>query len=378
MDSILNEIKKLRKENDINIDQTNSNRHRIVVYNTNGTKTAYCFSAPIYNETTLKSVDFKFHNMGEKILATGSNALIDVSDKIQMKNRSGKCNVCFKNKLACKNEKILLCGKKDIINLTSNGIVYIGDMSDKNELSFEIETSSEYTDVLKNNVCFSLMKEKFRPYLTVSCIGCLNEQGHVIAPAEVIAEKTSDKKWRFSIIPCVKNCNYLKFEINLYEQKILQDTTVESLHPSKRNAFGSIAFVGNTEWFGKQWFYIRPELIANMDLINKRTNHILIRLPKLNDVNMPICAFEASRKFCSFGSRWEKKVPAGKYIGELIYDDNYATLNITDLVFGEEKNKISIIGGIILKPLTSDMSFIALATGDNYNTPPILEINYNI
>lgn len=377
MDSILNEIKKIRKEKALDLDLSNSNRHRIVVCNDDGTKTAYCFSAPIYNINTLRVVGLKFNKIGNRITATGSNTLLEFTDKILMKNHAGMCSVVFDSVFTYNDDNSIFCGENDIVRLTSNGFACTCDISNKSELSFEINTSDKYNYVLKNNGYFSLMHKKFRPFLIISCIGCLDKSGNVIAPAEILSEQISDCKWRFTITPCIENCSCIKFEINLYEQKLFQDTTVESLNPSKRNAYGGVAFIGNTKWFGKQWLYIRPEILPNVDLIGKRTNYILMRLPRLSDDSIPIIAFETARKFCSFGSRWEKKVPSSKFIGTLAYDENYAKLDITNLVLSDEKNRISVIGGIIIKSDENDMKFVALATGDNYNTPPILEINYN-
>lgn len=378
MNSILSEIKKIRQENELVLDLKNTNRHRVVVCNDDGTKSAYCFSAPIYNEKTLKAVDLKFNKSGNKITAMGSNMQMDITDKLQIKNRDGVCDILFNTPLFYNNEKSLLCGKNDTVYLTTNGIVYIADINEKNELKFEIETSKEYVNILENSGCFSLMKEKYIPYLIISCMGCLNEHEKVIAPSEIKCTRINKKRWSIRIKPCVADCNYLKFEINLYEQKIFQDTTVESFHPSKRNAFGNVAYIGNTDWFGKQWLYIRPELTRSIDLINKRTNYVLLRLPRLNDVKMPINAYRTMKRFCSFGSRWEKKVPASEYICDLLYEKDYVKLDITNLVLSEEKNKISMIDGIIIRADTADMNFVALATGDNYNTPPILEINYKL
>lgn len=376
MDSILNEIKKIRQESTLNLDLSNSNRYRVVVFNSDRTKTAYCFGAPIYNENTLKSVDFKFYNIRDKIIATGSNAMLDFTDKIIMKNREGKCSIFFGAQFTYDNDKSLFCGEKDKVHLTSNGIVYTGYLRNKKGVVFELETSKKFENALKNSGFYSLIHKKFRPYLTISCIGCFDNNGNVIAPAEIRYKQINEHKWKFMITPCVADCNYIKFEINLYEQKNFQDTTVESHKPSKRNAYGSIAFVGNTKWFGEQWLYIRPQLIPNIDLINKQTIYILMRLPKLNDNILPIVAFNTKRKFCSFGSRWENKVPPSKYIGKLSYDYDYLTLDITNIILGKSKNRVSILGGIIIKPTTNDINFIALATGDNYSTPPILEINY--
>ena len=227
MDSILNEIKKIRQESTLNLDLSNSNRYRVVVFNSDRTKTAYCFGAPIYNENTLKSVDFKFYNIRDKIIATGSNAMLDFTDKIIMKNREGKCSIFFGAQFTYDNDKSLFCGEKDKVHLTSNGIVYTGYLRNKKGVSFEIETSKKFENALKNSGFYSLIHKKFRPYLTISCIGCFDNNGNVIAPAEITYKQINEHKWKFMITPCVANCNYIKFEINLYEQKNFQDTTVE-------------------------------------------------------------------------------------------------------------------------------------------------------
>ena len=62
MNSILNEITKLRKGEPLVIDYKNSNRYRLVAIEQNGTQTAYYFSTPIYNILTRKAVDMKFHS----------------------------------------------------------------------------------------------------------------------------------------------------------------------------------------------------------------------------------------------------------------------------------------------------------------------------
>lgn len=100
-------------------------------------------------------------------------------------------------------------------------------MRNKKGVSFEIETSKKFENALKNSGFYSLIHKKFRPYLTISCIGCFDNNGNVIAPAEITYKQINEHKWKFMITPCVANCNYIKFEINLYEQKNFQDTTVE-------------------------------------------------------------------------------------------------------------------------------------------------------
>ena len=58
MQSVLEEIKKLRNDSPITIDYNNSNRYRLVVEENDESKTAYYFSTPIYNQKTRKKKEF--------------------------------------------------------------------------------------------------------------------------------------------------------------------------------------------------------------------------------------------------------------------------------------------------------------------------------
>ena len=61
MISVFDEIAMLRKDAPIEIDQRNHNRYRVVLDEQDGSKTAYYFSTPIYNNRTGKLVDMRFH-----------------------------------------------------------------------------------------------------------------------------------------------------------------------------------------------------------------------------------------------------------------------------------------------------------------------------
>ena len=55
--SILSEIKKLRgSDAPLSVDLNNTNRYRVVINETDRTKTAYYFSTPIYNNITKKAI----------------------------------------------------------------------------------------------------------------------------------------------------------------------------------------------------------------------------------------------------------------------------------------------------------------------------------
>ena len=82
MYSIINEIAKLRDGQLFEIDYENTNRYRIVVKEKDGSKTAYYFSTPIYNNKTKKILDFKFYQRNDEFYCDRSNTEIIFLDKI--------------------------------------------------------------------------------------------------------------------------------------------------------------------------------------------------------------------------------------------------------------------------------------------------------
>ena len=69
MNAILEKIFKLRRNTALNIDCKNTNRYRIVIKEFDGSKTAYYFSTPIYNNNTGKTVDvYLFDNTNRSFM----------------------------------------------------------------------------------------------------------------------------------------------------------------------------------------------------------------------------------------------------------------------------------------------------------------------
>ena len=88
---------------------------------------------------------------------------------------------------------------------------------------------------------------------------------------------------RLSLVSCCSDAECILFEINLYERKLFLDTTVESKNIGVNNAFGSIAFVGDTEQFGEQWLYSRPAFSLISELYEKSLNYAVLHIPKYSD-----------------------------------------------------------------------------------------------
>lgn len=376
MYSILSEISKLRGEDELIIDYSNRNRHRVITYNPDGSKTAYCFSTPIYNENTGKAVNLKFTETSSGISAVGSNADITVTDRIYMESIYGSCSVSLNSALKIIKGGVLSCGK-DLIYAAANGIAYKADISDKKLITFNICVDEAFTEIRSNDSCFSLLWSKFTPFFSVSCIGAVDNAGKIVAPARLSYERVNDREYSFTVTSGDRSESDVMFEISLYEPKLIQDSTVESLNPKKKNPFGGVAFIGDTEYYGKQWLCLRPQTAEIRDILNRYTEKIILHIPRLSRRYVPLAAYKAAKRFCIFGASWENRVDTDGFIGETAENGDYIDLDITETLISFQENHLLEPDGIILKPKTDEKEFMAVSTGDCCYAPQIIEIRGN-
>ncbi len=375
MQSVLNEIKKIRKGPPFVIDYRNNNRYRLIVSEGNGTKTAYYFATPIYNLKSRKIIDLQFRLNEGTVFATGSNANITISDKIRMENAEGSCTLELSQKVNLASPRELHCGQ-DVIYPTANGIAYKGTVNEKGKITIDIEVNQPFMHVRFNDRCFSLMKEKFRPLIVLSCIGTFDLSGNLIAPAQIEYQKLTDKKYRLTFMPTSPLGHSIMFEANLYENKLFQDTTVESKNSSINNAFGGVGFIGNTSIYGEQWLYSRLDYSHVQEIMDKRIDKVVLHMPKFNQGAIEISAFKVSARFCSFGSTWNNKISGNVPISNSVLTCGYQSIDITSLFIDKHMRTFQHTEGFILKPQIKGSGFSAIATGDSYFAPQILEVNF--
>lgn len=374
MVSIIDEIKKLRNKESIIIDYDNTNRYRVVVKEDDGSKTAYYFSAPIYNFKTRKAVDFKFDKKEGAIYYNGSNANITFSKIIRMENAEGYCTVALDNDICFISNQELSCGN-DRLFATTNGFMYKALYTKEKAFTLDLEMGIPFIEIRENNKSFSFLTEKFKPFVTISCIGTTNKEGEVISPAKISYQKLTERKYRFTLTPCSPVGEWVLFEINLYERKLMQDTTVESANPYTNNAFGTTAFIGNTAEYGEQWLYSRMELQKLSDLSDKRIIKAVLHLPKYNHTDVELAAFKVASRFCSFGSNWDNKVNFTNSVSDSVMNNNYQDIDIKPLIT-DELGRLTYSEGFILKSKVKNSGFSSIATGDSCYSPQICEINY--
>ena len=374
MHSILKEIQSLRDNQPLSIDHRNTNRYRVVVFEKDGTKTAYCFGVPIYNNETRRLVDLQFYQNQSGFRATGSNAKITVSDTLTLQNNEGTCHISLPGKCLHFDKKQLAFQNLSIC-ATTNGVLFRATCP-KEGYCFLLSTNRPFLNVRANNKAFSLMENDFQPFVTVSCIGTVSNGGQVIAPANITYEKLTESDYQLSIFPTSPQSIEVEYEINLHEQKLFQDTTVESDNPKVNNAFGCTAFIGNTPSYGEQWLYSRLDTSRISQLLDHPINKAVLHFPMHDIGEVPLSAYRVSARFCSFGSNWSNKIAESTLLANTTVQGNYQHLDITNLTVDLNTRYLTNSDGLILKTKVKGSGFSAIATGDSYYAPQILEVNF--
>lgn len=375
MDNLLDEIKKLRKDKEMVFERSNNDRYRIVCLEKDGSKTAYCFSTSIYNDKTRKLLDLKFHKNNMGTFSVGSNSEIFYSNIIKMQNHSGVCNLFMGDPIKYYSEKMLVYGN-NFVYPTTNGLIYKAVCKGNQSFSFDLQVENENYFLRSNDKYFALMSERFKPFVTVSCIGVAEKNNNIISPAKITFQKLNGGRYRITIIPCSPMGTWLLFEINLYEPKLFQDTTVESKNTKTNNAFGGTAFLGNTAEYGEQWLYSRWDFSKMLDFSDKKILKAVLHLPKHNCSNTELSAYKVDARFCSFGSTWSNKISASSPTRiDSLMCEGYQNIDITTLL-ADKVGRIVKSEGIVIKPNIRHSGFSAVSTGDSYYAPQILEINF--
>ena len=347
MNSILGEISTLRKGSPLVIDYKNSNCYRLVAIEQNETKTAYYFSSPIYNSRTRKAVEMKFHSKGGVAYTSGSNANITIGSSVRMENSEGSCVISLSEQISRISETEIMYTNKRLYP-TVNGIALRSFCNDGIGCTFSVEISKPFLEVRANDKYFALMSERFRPFVSFSCIGTSDANGNIIAPAKISYQKITDRKYTVFVIPCSSLGKSVLIEANLYEPKLFQDTTVESKNAKVNNAFGSIGFIGSTKEFGEQWLYSRPDFTKMSELNDKKILRAVLHLPKLNTGAVELTASKVAARFCSFGSTWDNRIAEASAFNKSQITDRYIDLNLMPML-ADKQGRLQRGEGFILK-----------------------------
>lgn len=356
------------------IDPHNSNRYRLLVSENDGSTTAYCFSAPIYNMSSRRLVQRAFRPHGGEFTAVGSNAVTTAGrDRIQMENAEGVVSISAEGQPVL-NGRGLSMGNADITP-TLNGMVYRARSASEG-ITLTLKTDRPFLQIRSNERCFALMSGEFRPFMTISALGVTDQAGLICAPASLGYRKLDDRTYVITIAPLLAAGEQLVFEMGLYEPKLFQDTTVESKNPYENNAFGSIAYIGDSAAYGEQWLYTKLDFDKIAELLGRNVFSVRLFLPQLSRRTITVEALKLNRRFCSFGSNWANKVMSTTASTASNGENDYQVLSLTELMVAPQTHLIQRFEGLILRSLVKGSGFSAIATGDHYDSPQILEINF--
>lgn len=196
---------------------------------------------------------------------------------------------------------------------------------------------------------------------------------HELQPAWMRTLDNGEGKFKVRIAPYERMPCRLAWEINLYEPKLIQDTTVESVRPQENNVFGNMAFIGRNKSVGMQILYSRFDF-GRIDRAHQQNMaRVLMHIPYYTSGNdLKISA--PFRRFCSFGSNWGNKMPFEDYAVPVTRSAGYFTLDISSHLI-DKNGRFMLNTGIVIGPKYKD-GITVLATADNYITPQIIEIQY--
>ncbi len=374
MNTAVEEVTKLCGKLPDAVEQKNSNRYRLLVQENGKTHTAYLFSCPISN-LNREQVKLQFENTKDRSVFRGSNCEIIISDKIVFRNSNGSCQVLFPLGIVQRTNTSISYEHMTVFP-TFNGLAFKVNSDALEKIEFTLSLESNCDGLRMNSKYVAFMTQWFEPLITVLCTGTLGKNGEVLGDAELLCRKTGNKMISIRMRANHTEAKYVMFEINMYEPKLLQDTTVESKKPDENNVFGSTAFIGTSNCCGEQWLFSRIDFSKIVDLVPHEINSAKLHLPKLNDSNLTISAYKVKKRFCSFGSNWKNKVGVGEFVSRSYNNGDYISLDITDFLINNESKKLIYTDGLLLKCEDAQNEFVAVSTADSCYSPQIVEINY--
>ena len=366
--TVLREIRHLRGNEDFVIDQRNTNRYQVLVKERIG-ETAYCFSTPIYNNDTRKLVDRTFEDIPNGVFHRGSNGMVSICEnRCVFENGTERVTLLLKEKPMV--EKEGSDARKGIfVAPTLNGVRFTvhGD-----GITLRLKSEVRQEGIRFNPACFSVMKEAFCPFLSVATLYAKGEDG-ALSPIEMKYKEVEEKTYELELFHSLKDASFL-FEINMYEPKLFQDTTVQSKYPDRNNAYGCIGFIGKTESYGEQWLYSRPDFSKLPELAGRRLEQVLLHMPVFQSCLETLDVYVPLKRFCSFGSTWNKKENPSVKVTDAVYRDSYMTIDVTEMFVNQMEKRLMYNEGLILRKPKESKPFIPIATGDCYMAPQILEM----
>lgn len=374
---IIKQIREIRGEENPDIVTLSGNRYQIAVREEEA-MAAYLFSTPIRRANSGMLVDCRWHTRGEYKEAYGStsDSVIRVTQNQILLDKPKRCftlafDPCFATFLREGREGQLVSPRMRI-RATTNGVMVCVKLLAGQAFTARLISETHSEEVRKNSQYLSFMDRRFKPEMTISSLFFQTED-NVIRPVKLISEQIGADIYHLEWKPETAEGGTLFFEYNLYEDKLIQDTTVSDFLAFENNAFGSVAFVGHTPEYGEQRLYSKLMLNYMSEHLFRVIQSVRLFIPTLG-VCPEIEAYRMEERFCSFGSTWENKIPYGKDRLPVIQKENYLMIDLSDYV--GRRGWIRYTYGMLLKTTPETIGYGVFAAGDSYAFPTILEVRF--
>lgn len=378
--NILNEIQKIRGnkngyEASQNLVKSNRSRYRVIAREKDMI-TVYGFSVPICYENNRELIKSEFVKEKGCFAARGSNCQIFVKGRsIALTKYGSQVMLLFDEQHNFTYGREKLSSDKVDISLTFNGIVASIPVKAGEQVCVTLSSGNKIMSKRKNSKYFAFMRNRFEPLAYLSALFLKGEDGNYY-PIHIRSEEIDKCNYKITIESDSQISGDIMFEFNMHEDKLIQDTTVDELHPKENNAFGSMAFIGTTTMFGEQRLYNKLNFHRFNDLRIYKIDSVKLYIPKFGSVDPNIAVYKMDNRFCSFGSTWATKKDYGTQIDNVYTLEDYLVVDMTS-VLCDANHYIKESNGILIKASYDESGGgCILATGDNYWKPQIIEIKY--
>lgn len=378
--TILDTIKQVRGNLPFLISENNQNIYRVLLNEPDGGKTAYYFNSPLYRRRDGNLIRKCFVQNGDVQAFEGSTAKITYQNgEFCMADHSGSLFVCFERGNLELTERGTLYSRDLHIEPTLNGIVVKAACVGNTPFEFSIRTTEIFSNIKKNSKYLAFMRNKFEPFFVISSLYAHADATNGFVPCTVAAEAETDGTYTVTIQSTTSETNSVLFEINLYEGKFFQDTTVESGAPDRNNCYGSSSFLGQTDELGEQWLYTKTSRKKVFDIENRPIQSVRMFIPVFKKGVFLPTAYLPLERFCSFGSTWKKKIPFTDLLttAEFAqYNEQFYILDLSKLLIDPTTHFLRRTEGFVLRLANAGEDYSVIATGDCCKAPQFLEIRY--
>ena len=348
--NFLETIRQLRGFKTTEVIRENTNKFRLLIKESDGL-TAYYSSCPIYRGADGRLTELSFNPNGERHELFVNNGIIVVQDgELIFSGAEVYAKITTESDIA--------------VSPSYNGVLVT--VKDR-KCRLHITTKKEYY-IYENLRCYALTSGVYQPVLNI--LGLYGKSEEQVCPVKVSSISNSGNEYDAEIAS-EENVTEIVFEINLYVNKFVLDTTVEEDRPDVNNVYGGIAFLGRKGRDTEQRLYTRIDGTKLSDLSRCNVMRATLYLPKISGGNSSLTAYKLGLPWCTLGTTWNNKIDYVKELPKIRTLKKYESVNITEYIREVMKENTLRDAGTML---SGGSEQTVVTTGDSCAYPQIIEL----